>query len=461
MTVSSEQKQHQQRQEHQEHQEEDHSSRYGGDAWTKIISASVGSAITAFSVTPLEVVKVRQQAAGMNPGPVSVSVAVNASVPVAPRSYVSPCPHGCGTFVLNTGLGEYLTSRNRAGYFDPTTGALKQEKSVAEVLQTGGPLRIIRSIFVHEGLAGLYAGLAPTLVMGIPNTVLYFYIYEELALRLKERCSPGAGHPIDGAIPAIAGASARFVASLSTAPLELLRTRQAARAGGFGGAAETAAGTSTSSTAGEGRGMVSEFRAIIRNEGVSSLFRGVRPTLMRDVPFSAIYWVCIERMRDFWRARHHDRLSSSSSTASTTEQTIEALINGAVSGVIASAFTTPLDVLKTRSQIEAPTTTMMATTVGKVTSTENISVPPRSICNHGGAIAVHPKCAPLVSHSASAGGMGTTKRLSTIQIARSIVEEEGITGLWRGNIARCMKVAPACGIMIATYEAGKRLLSID
>lgn len=210
--------------------------------------------------------------------------------------------------------------------------------------------------------------------------------------------------------------------------------------------------------------MVSEFRGIIRNEGVPSLFRGARPTLMRDVPFSAIYWVSIERMRDFWRARHHDRSSSSLSTVSTTEQTIEALINGAVSGVIASAFTTPLDVLKTRSQIEAPTTmttTMMATTVGKATVTENISVPPRSICDHGGAIAVHPKCAPLVSHSASAGGTSTTKGLSTIQIARSIVEEEGITGLWRGNIARCMKVAPACGIMIATYEAGKRLLSID
>lgn len=445
--VSSKQKQQQQQ---QEEQEQDHASIYGGEAWTKIVSASVGSAITALAVTPLEVVKVRQQAAGMAPGGVTVAPALQlpaASLPPTTTSSASLCPRGCGTFVLNTGLGEYLTSRNRAGYFDPTTGALKQ----ADVLQTGGPLRIIRSIFVREGLAGIYAGLAPTLVMGIPNTVLYFYTYEELALRLKERCP--SGHPAGNAIPAIAGASARFVASLSTAPLELLRTRQAARAG-FGAAADSAGGASNNTM--EGRGMISEFRGMIRNDGVLSLFRGVRPTLMRDVPFSAIYWVCVERMRDFWRARRRDL--SSPLAVSTTEQTIEALISGSVSGVISAGFTTPLDVLKTRSQIEIPTTT---TIVGKAAAAENIRATPRVICDHGGALAIHPKCVPFVSPMASTGGTGATTRLSTIQIARSIVEEEGLTGLWRGNVARCMKVAPACGIMIATYEAGKRILSID
>lgn len=403
-----------------EQQVEDQSGRYGGEAWTKIVSASVGSAITAFAVTPLEVVKVRQQAAGFT------MTGGSSTLPPPARPAALPCPGGCGTFVLNTGLGEYLTSRNKAGYFDPKTGALKQEASVAEVLKTGGPLRIIRSIFVHEGLAGIYAGLAPTLVMGIPNTVLYFYTYEELAMRLQGRYP--SDHSLGGGIPAVAGASARFVASLSTAPLELLRTQQAARAG---------LGTADSPNG----GMISEFRSIIRNDGVFSLFRGVKPTLMRDVPFSAIYWASIEKMRDFWKARHHDRTSS----VSTTEQTMEALINGSVSGIVAAGFTTPLDVLKTRSQITIePAATVVAET------TTAVGVSQTAMYDHGGALAVHPK-AP------SAG----PKTSSTLQTARDIVKEEGITGLWRGNIARCMKVAPACGIMIATYEAGKRILTID
>jgi len=420
---------------------EKQSSRYGGEGWAKIVSASVGSAITAFTVTPLEVVKVRQQAAGLtHVGSLPLQTPVNASLP---PNVASPCLRGCGTFVLNTGLGEYLTSRNKAGFFDPKTGVLKQQNSVAEVSKTGGPLRIIRSIFLNEGLAGLYAGLAPTLVMGIPSTVLYFYTYEELAPRLKEFFP--SDHPVSGAIPAIAGASARFVASLSTAPLELLRTQQAARSG---------LGTSVKSGGSGGRGMISEFRTMLRNDGPLSLFRGVWPTIMRDVPFSAIYWMCIEKMRDHWRA-HHSSISSSS-PVSTTEQTIEALINGSVSGVIAAAFTAPLDVLKTRSQIVIPTIA-----VAEATSEGSINVMSAAVCDHGGALAVHHTSLSMGHSPACTNGSDMTKASSTLQLATSIVEKEGISGFWRGNTARCMKIAPACGIMIATYETGKRLLAVD
>ena len=44
---------------------------------------------------------------------------------------------------------------------------------------------------------------------------------------------------------------------------------------------------------------------------------------------------------------------------------------------------------------------------------------------------------------------------------RGIVREEGVGGLWRGNMARMMKVAPACAIMITCYEFGKRILTQD
>lgn len=38
-----------------------------------------------------------------------------------------------------------------------------------------------------------------------------------------------------------------------------------------------------------------------------------------------------------------------------------------------------------------------------------------------------------------------------------IFREEGMAGLFRGWVARCLKVAPACAIMISTYEAGKMM----
>jgi len=426
-TVSAAISQHQEQQEQQQQQQQQQSI-YGGEAKSKLISASIGSIITALTVTPLEVVKVRQQAAA------------------------GIAPPKCGCFVLSTGLGEYLTSRSKAGYFDPKTGILKQQETITEVSKTGGPLKILRRIFLTEGFAGIYAGLAPTLVMGIPNTVLYFCSYEEIAPRLRKR------YPNDSyVIPAVAGASARFVASLSTAPLELLRTQQSARAGYLG----------DSGSGGRGGGMISEFRTMIRTDGFPSLFRGAWPTLMRDVPFSAIYWVCIESMRDFWKNRHRDRqyLSNNNKnnneipallTISTIEQTLEALINGCVSGIIAAAFTTPLDVLKTRSQVVVIPTTVKndnATTVESIGKTSTV------VCEHGNVLAFNSKGDHLISTTTStAVSSPSTKSLSTSQIVRNIVETEGISGLWRGNTARCMKVAPACGIMIATYEGGKRLL---
>jgi solute carrier family 25 protein 39/40 len=57
-------------------------------------------------------------------------------------------------------------------------------------------------------------------------------------------------------------------------PLELIRTRQASHVG----SAEPVLG------------VVGELRSIIRSEGVAGLYRGLSPTLLRDVPFSAVYW---------------------------------------------------------------------------------------------------------------------------------------------------------------------------
>ena len=42
---------------------------------------------------------------------------------------------------------------------------------------------------------------------------------------------------------------------------------------------------------------------------------------------------------------------------------------------------------------------------------------------------------------------------------KQIIQTEGINGLWRGNVARMSKIAPACAIMIASYEYGKTTLS--
>ena len=205
--------------------------------FSKIVSGSVGSMITAIAVHPLEVVKVRRQAQAPLP------------------SNVGLCPRGCGTFVLNNGLGDCLLPRNSVHYFDASTGKLKEGMRI----ESRGVFGTLRRIMVKEGLNGLYAGITPTLTMGVPNTVIYFSFYDELSGRVERSALSSSW------TPALAGAAARFVATFSTAPLELLRTRQAFKVG-----------DSQLPT-----GMVLEFRNIVSQEGYLGLFRGLSPTLLR------------------------------------------------------------------------------------------------------------------------------------------------------------------------------------
>jgi hypothetical protein len=112
----------------------------------KIISGSIGSIFTAAAVHPLEVVKVRRQA-------------ISSPLP----SNVTLCPQGCGTIVINNGLGDCTLPKSAVPYFDSTTGKLKELPTT----KLTGTFGTFRRILMNEGLSGLYAGLKPTLVMGV------------------------------------------------------------------------------------------------------------------------------------------------------------------------------------------------------------------------------------------------------------------------------------------------------
>jgi solute carrier family 25 protein 39/40 len=48
---------------------------------------------------------------------------------------------------------------------------------------------------------------------------------------------------------------------------------------------------------------------------------------------------------------------------------------------------------------------------------------------------------------------------TNLAVAREILAHEGVSGLFTGLIPRILKVAPACAIMIASYEYCKRFFS--
>ncbi|OTF78210.1 solute carrier family 25-like protein [Euroglyphus maynei] len=213
--------------------------------------------------------------------------------------------------------------------------------------------------------------------MAVPATVMYFTIYDQLCDRLRKNFqTTGQSGIANFLIPGLAGGSARMVAATVISPLEMIRTKMQSQKLSY-------------------REIDTAIRQLIRSEGVLRLWNGLNATLLRDVPFSIIYWLNYENLKRLFDMHEFDFGFS--------------FFAGATSGAIAATITIPFDVVKTHRQIE----------LGK----------------------------QLV------GDRTSSKR--TKDIMMKIYEERGYRGLFAGIVPRLIKVAPACAIMISTYETGK------
>ena len=262
----------------------------------------------------------------------------------------------------------------------------------------------LRKIARNEGVWTLWRGLSPTLVMSIPANVIYFAGYDWL--RTSPR-SPIAGKVSDAYAPLAAGSIARVVAAAAVGPIEMLRTRMQA---------------SQSAESGILRATVVGLKEMVSTEGYQSLWRGLTLTLWRDVPFSALYWWGYEfgrgRLNDIRRQKTAP--SGSNVQLSSSQLLFDSFLAGATSGAIASLVTTPFDVGKTRQQ---------------TVINSNLSAEQRRNLPEGRTMP---------------------------RFLWHIYCTEGPSGLFKGWAARGLKVAPACAIMISSYEIGKRMaIAVD
>lgn len=149
------------------------------------------------------------------------------------------------------------------------------------------------------------------------------------------------------------------------------------------------------------------------------LWRGLTPTLWRDVPFSAIYFAGYEATK---RSLTGGGLGEGNASGSGEEFGV-AFVSGALSGSFAAVLTHPFDVVKTRLQ-----------TQGSPREAEG-------------------RLSGTLRGATDGHGANVWKAM------RHILNEEGSKGLWRGLSPRTAKVAPACGVMIASFEVVGRALA--
>ncbi|NXC09873.1 S2540 protein, partial [Orthonyx spaldingii] len=321
------------------------------------IASCCGAIITSLFVTPLDVIKTRLQAQN-NPFHKALTMFLYTIL-------LGKC------FVYSNGLMDHIwvceNGDSKAWYKKP--GHFK------------GTLDAFVKIIRIEGIKSLWSGLPPTLIMAVPNTVIYFTCYDRLSEALKTRLGK-----YDEYIPLLAGSLSRFGSATVVSPLELIRTQMQYRKLSY-------------------KQLYLCVSTKVAADGWFSLWGGWTSTVLRDVPFSALYWYNYERFKKMMCKE-----------VGTNEPTfLISFTSGAASGFIAVVITQPCDVMKTHRQTQ-------------LWESETLKIPQRD-------------------------------STSTWAVMRKILSRSGITGLYAGIIPRLFKVAPACAIMISTYEYGKSFFS--
>lgn len=312
----------------------------------RMISSCTGAVVTALFVTPLDVVKIRlqaQQKAMLN----------------------NKCFLYCNGFVEQICCGFHAggnASFPTSSYWYRTPGPLT------------GTMDAFVKITKAEGVTSLWSGLPPTLVMAVPATVVYFTMYDQLRESMMKRYSL-TYQPLW--VPAVAGGLARTLAATLISPLELVRTKMQSQKLSYIEIGKA-------------------VKNLVSNQGLSSMWRGLGPTVLRDVPFSSFYWVSYETLKKKFDKQQPSFWFSFAA--------------GATSGTIAAILTLPFDVIKTHRQIE----------LGEMEA------------------------------------LARPQATSTYSLLKALYQSNGYRALFAGAVPRIVKVAPGCAIMISSYEYGKR-----
>ncbi|KAK7495609.1 hypothetical protein BaRGS_00013056, partial [Batillaria attramentaria] len=215
-----------------------------------------------------------------------------------------------------------------------------------------------KKVIRHEGIRGLYRGLAPQLVGVAPEKAIKLTMNDLMRDKLMRK---------DGTLPLwaemVAGGTAGASQVMFTNPLEIVKIRL--------------------QVAGE----------------IVGKSRGAKACLLRDIPFSAIYFPAYAHTKKFFADEN----------GYNSPKTL--LLSATIAGMPAAFLPTPADVIKTRLQV------------------------------------------------AERAGQTTYKGI--IDCCRKITKEEGLAAFWKGGPARVFRSAPQFGVTLLTYELLQRLLYVD
>lgn len=157
------------------------------------------------------------------------------------------------------------------------------------------------------------------------------------------------------------------------------------------------------------------FQTITSFKKPSQLFRGYTALAGRNLPYTAMQFPAYEHIR---KSINEKRKAEGIATGSVLEIVAVTAISAGSSGSLAAVITTPIDVVKTHMMLSA----------------FDDGAKPQDSKN--------PSQSSNISHKTSGG----------LEIARQVISESGVKGLFRGALLRAVWTAFGSGLYLSVYE---------
>lgn len=250
----------------------------------------------------------------------------------------------------------------------------------------------LSTIFAEEGIPGLYRGVVPITVGYLPTWAIYFVVYENI----KKKTSYSM-HNYPFLAHMASALTAGACSTLATNPIWVIKTRLMTQSAG-----------EHSYT-----GTIDACLKMYRTEGIRSFYSGLGPALL-GLLHVAVQFPLYELLKGYLNIDE---------TGSKVSQAPQILTASVLAKVCASTISYPHEVIRTRTQIQAP----LSSSDMKSTSFSSLSNSKR-------------------------------KYYGIIRTAKTILLEEGWRAFYSGLGTNMVRTVPASAVTLLSYEVASGYL---
>ncbi|XP_055048532.2 mitochondrial glutamate carrier 1 [Misgurnus anguillicaudatus] len=212
-----------------------------------------------------------------------------------------------------------------------------------------GLLDCLAKTIKMEGYFGMYRGAAVNLTLVTPEKAIKLAANDVF----RQKLSKDGKLPLWGEI--LAGCGAGTCQVVITTPMEMLKIqlqdagrlaaqRTVAASAPAAGPTPSLVASQTGTSAPSRRSATRITLELLKTRGLRGLYKGTGATLMRDVPFSMLYFPLFANLNTVGRREDHH------SNPQERAPFLQSFVAGCMAGSVAAIAVTPMDVIKTRLQ---------------------------------------------------------------------------------------------------------------